>query len=68
MDFVKAHNYAANITDNMSLCSQHFNEEYFNSSSPWRKYLLPNAVPTIKINRLKYVSNFPVIVIYVKIL
>lgn len=39
------------------LCSQHFSEDCFDRTSTLLVRLRPNATPTIKVDRLKYVSK-----------
>ncbi|XP_057660974.1 THAP domain-containing protein 1-like [Diorhabda carinulata] len=40
------------------LCSQHFTNECFDRTSMLKVRLHPNALPTIKVDRLKYVRTF----------
>ena len=43
---------------NSVLCSHHFAKDCFDRTSMVKVRLLPNAVPTIEVERLKYVSAF----------
>lgn len=38
------------------LCSYHFGEDCFDRTSKVKVRLLPTAIPTIEVDRLKYVS------------
>lgn len=40
------------------LCSLHFDETCFDRTSPLKVRLLPTALPSIEVERLKYVSVF----------
>ncbi|KAK4883394.1 hypothetical protein RN001_006713 [Aquatica leii] len=40
------------------LCSEHFNNDCFDKTSPLKVRLLPTAIPSIEVNRLKYVRTY----------
>lgn len=44
--------------NNSVLCSHHFTEDCFDHSSKLKVRLLPTALPTIEIDRMKYVSIY----------
>lgn len=56
IDFVKTPGFIPKKTS--VLCSSHFAQECFDYSSKLKVRLFPTAVPTIEINRVRYVSSF----------